>query len=233
MDRAIRETAVPGGWCLWGFVLLWSLFSLPLAFLVRWELPMDAKTALIALFPLSAALLILVALYHALRRRKYGASLCRVEQVPIPLGATFRGEIEARMSEMPASGFSLRLVCLRRTVSSGKSRSVHERVLWQDEQSVTHGPMPSPKGMRVPFRFDIPWECEPTDLTNPSDALVWKLDVSADVPGIDYQASFELPVFRTEGGRDELPPRVHNAASWQPSREITVDSDAIVIRPGS
>lgn len=232
--REVKESSDVGGWCLWGFAIVWSLFSLPLLFLVRWELPVDAKKILFAAFPLAGLLLILVALYQTLQRRKYGASLCRIERVPIPLGTTLRGELEARLREMPASGFALRLACVRRTVSgSGKNRSVHERILWQDEQTVEHGPMPSPHGMRVPFRFDIPWECEPTDLTNPDDSVIWKLEASAEVPGIDYKASFDLPVMRTEGGRDELGPRVHSALAWQPPREIAVGPDAILIRPGS
>jgi hypothetical protein len=34
---------------------------------------------------------------------------------------------------------------------------------------MTHGAMPSPQGLRVPFRFDIPWDCEPAALADPSD----------------------------------------------------------------
>jgi hypothetical protein len=230
----VKESSDVGGWCLWGFAIVWNLFSLPLWFLVDWELPVDAKKILFAAFPLVGVLLILGALYQTLRRHKYGTSLCRIEQEPIALGATCRGEIEVRLREMPASGFALRLACVRRTFSgSGKNRSMHESILWQDDQTVAHGPMPSPHGMRVPFRFDIPWDCEPTDLTNREDSVIWKLEASAEVPGIDYKASFDLPVFRTEGGRDELGPRVHSALAWQPPREITVGSDTIVIRSGS
>ena len=229
-ERAVRESSEVGGWCLWGFTVLWNLFCLPLWFIVRWEWPMDAKMILAASFPLVGVLLFFFAIYHTLRRAKYGVSLCRIERSPIPVGSTLRGELEVRLHEPPPAGFALRLACVRRTVTgSGKNRSTHERILWQDEQTVMHGVMPSPHGMRVPIRFDVPFDCEPCDYANPNDTVLWRLHATADVPGIDYQAAFELPVFRTADSRDELPSTPHTAASWQPSREIELEHDRIVL----
>ena len=231
-ERAVREGSVIGGWCLWAFALFWLLFCLPFWFIIDWRWPMDPKTMLMAAFPLAGLLLLLLAIYQTLRRAKYGVSVCRIDRVPIPLGSTLRGEIDVRLRELPPAGFALRLAAVRRTVSgSGKNRSVHESILWQDEQTVTHGAMPSPNGLRVPFRFEIPFDCEPASLENPSDLVVWRLIASAEVPGIDYEATFELPVFRVEGARDELGPRVHSPAAWQPPKEFTVGPDAIAIRP--
>lgn len=233
-QRAVRESYEVGGWCLWGFAAAWNLFCVPLWFLVRWAWPMDARTLLMAAFPIAGLLLLLLAAYQTLRRRKYGVSVCRLDRVPIPLGSTLRGEIDVRLREAPPAGFALRLASVRRTVTgSGKNRSVSESILWQDEQTVAHGAMPSPHGLRLPFRFDIPWECEPATLADPADLVVWRLHVSAEVPGIDYQSFFELPVFRTADARDELAPRVHSAAGWQPPPEITAGADAIVVRPAS
>jgi hypothetical protein len=233
-QRAVRESYEIGGWCLWGFAGVWNLFCVPLWFLVRWEWPMDARTLLMAAFPIAGMLLLLLAAYQTLRRRKYGISVCRLERVPIAVGSTLRGEIDVRLREVPPAGFALRLASVRRTVTgSGKNRSVSESILWQDEQTVTHGAMPSPNGLRLPFRFDIPWECEPATLADPSDLVVWRLHVSAEVPGIDYQSFFELPVFRTDDARDELAPRVHSAAAWQPPPEITIAADSIAVRPAS
>lgn len=229
-ERSVRESVDVGGWCLWGFAVVWNLFCVPLWFIVRWQWPMDAKTILMASFPIVGALLFLFAVYQTLRRRKYGISLCRLERSPIPVGSALRGELEVRLHEPPPAGFALRLASVRRTVSgSGKNRDVHERILWQDEQTVTHGMMPSPNGLRVPFRFDVPYDCEPCDLANPNDTVIWRLHATAEVPGIDYEAAFELPVFRVEGARDELAATPHTAASWRPSREIQPGPDRIVI----
>ena len=229
-SRSIRQSADLGGWCLAGFTILWSLFAIPVGFLVPWRGPWDAKAILLAAFPISAALLLLLAIYAALRRRKYGLSLCKIEHSPIPLGTTFRGEVQVRLHEPPPSGFALRLASIRRTVSgSGKNRSVHEVVLWQDEQTIAHGMMPSPDGMRVLFRFELPADAEPCDFSNPNRTTLWRLEVSADVPGIDYEAAFELPVFGTSASDDDsyTPP---HTPSWQPPPEITLTGDTIVVR---
>lgn len=229
-ERAVRESVEIGGWCLWGFAIVWNLFCVPLWFLIRWEWPMDAKTILMAAFPIVGALVLLLAIHQTLRRYKYGQSLCRLERSPIPIGATLRGDLEVRLHEPPSAGFALRLASVRRTVSgTGKNRSVHEHILWQDEQTVAHGVMPSPNGLRVPFRFDVPFDCKPCDLSNPSDMVLWNLHVSADVPGIDYETRFELPIFRTADARDEIPSTAHSAASWQPAPEIALGHDRIVI----
>lgn len=229
--RSVRQSADLGGFCLWGFALVWNLFCIPLWFVVPWQWPMNARTLLMAAFPVSGALLLGLAVYQALRRRKYGISLCRLDRSPIPLGSTLRGELEVRMQEVPAEGFALRLASVRRTVhGSGKNRSVRETVLWQDEQTLTHGAMPSPNGLRVPFRFDIPFDGEPCDLSDPSNTVLWRLHVSAEVPGIDYEAAFELPVFRTGDSRDEVAPAPHSASSWQPPPEVALTGAEIVIR---
>lgn len=230
--REVRQSYEIGGWCLWGFTLVWCLFCLPLLLFVRWEWPPDRQSLVVGVFPVAGVLLLALSIHQALRRRRYGTSVCRIERVPVPLGATLRGEIGVRLHEVPPAGFALRLACVRRRVTgSGKNRSVHESILWQDEQTVMHGVMPSSHGLRVPFRFDIPWDCEPASFADPSDIVLWRLGASAEVPGVDYQAFFELPVFRTGDARDELPPRVHGVDGWQPPPSIEVQGDTIVIRP--
>ncbi|HVE71458.1 MAG TPA: hypothetical protein VNI54_08830 [Thermoanaerobaculia bacterium] len=233
--RTVRQSADLGGWCLFGFAVIWNLFCIPVWFLAPWRGPWDAKAILLASFPISGVLLLLLAVYATLRRRKYGVSVCRIEHSPIPLGTTFRGELEVRLHESPPAGFALRLASLRRTVSgSGKNRSTHEVVLWQDEQTITHGVMPSPNGVRLPFRFELPIDAEPCDFSNPNRVTLWRLDVSADVPGIDYEASFELPVFgRSESTESSSYVTPHSPSSWHPPREISVSGETIVVRSGA
>jgi hypothetical protein len=84
------------------------------------------------------------------------------------------------------------LTCIRRaTTGSGDDRSTSETVLWQEEQQAAGA------GVTIPVEFAIPADAAPCDPGMASDRTLWRLDVTADVLGIDYAASFEVPVFRT------------------------------------
>jgi hypothetical protein len=115
-----------------------------------------------------------------------------------------------------------------------RDREEHrERV--RAEQRISGGvAAPSPAGMRVPFSFDIPAGTPSTDLRTPSDVTLWQLDVAAELPGIDYKAMFDLPVFvtadafaaahyaarREEAARRALPPESRVSESPLPSGGI-------------
>jgi hypothetical protein len=216
-DRKLRETQHPdepwlwrGDWAareaheitppratLWLMAGIWCLATLPFAWLFRDRELRDPAAIMALLFLASGVATVGLAAYSTLRRRKYGTSLCRLERLPFRVGDVVRGEITTRMHELPAEGFQLRLVNLRRTVTgSGKQQRVKETVLGTVEQTVhPANVMRGPDTIRIPFRFDTPANGQPTDLRNMRDRALWRLEVRAEVPGIDYRATFELPVF--------------------------------------
>ena len=208
-DWASRTAADKGGeqaWLLWPFAVMWNLISLPALFVLRTQIEQEPMFYVFLLFPLAGVGLLCAAIYQTLRRRKYASSLCRFDALPIPLGRTLRGEVDTRATDVPEQGFLVRLTNLRRVVkSSGKSTSVHESILWQDEQRAGAGAaMPGPNGVRVPFRFALPLhDGEPADDSNPRDRILWRLEVTGEVPGIDYRGVFELPVFTRAAGEEE------------------------------
>jgi hypothetical protein len=215
-DRAVRSTNAVSAGFLWFFGILWLLMSLPMFFVFRERIGKEPLAILVLIFPVIGVLVLCAAAYLTLRRRKYGVSLCHFERLPIAIGGTMRGSIEARLTELPPDGFRLRLTNLRRTVTgSGKSRNVHERVICQDEQVLRSGAMPGPNGLRVPFALRIPADGEAADDRDSADRVIWRLEVEAEVPGIDFNAQFELPVFVTgepDAWTPELEPR-----GWTPA----------------
>jgi hypothetical protein len=50
----------------------------------------------------------------------------------------------------------------------------------------------------IPISLALPRDAAATTVGNPRDRIIWLLDVSAEVFGVDYAASFEVPVFRTD-----------------------------------
>lgn len=202
------------------FALLWNLISSPVAFLVPAEVSGGNHLALIALlFPVVG---IGVASWWAvlfLRWRKFGHSTFEMARLPGIVGGPLEGRIHTRVQAPPETGFELTLSCVRRvTTGSGDDRSTREKVEWQDRRVVPPEQVGvGPGGVWVPVRFGIPWEQPPTDPEESDDRVLWRLEIEADVPGVDYAASFEIPVFRTAesdegfvaeepGGREGLAP---------------------------
>lgn len=236
-DRAVRDTNLIAPGFLWFFGVFWLLLTTPVAYLVRSRVPQEPFLWFVLLFPAVGILVVCAATYVSLRRHKYGVSICHLEHLPVAIGKNMRGSIEARFTETPAEGVRFKLTNLRRIVrGSGKNRSVTERVLWQDEQVVRSGAMPHPSGLRIPFAFRIPAEgAEPADDRERDNRVLWRLEVAAEVPGIDYKTQFELPVFFT-GEVDAWTPDV-DPRGWQPSADsgitlgIAPTGEEIRVRP--
>lgn len=211
----------------WIFALLWNGISWPVAFLIRPEIAKGNYIVLIALiFPLVGLGLLAAAIYQTLQRMKFGTSVCHLPTIPIPPGRTFRGELELHNDAVPESGYKFRLASIRSVTSgSGKNRSTHESVLWDDERVVSaSAAMRSPVGTRVPFEFVVPPTAHGTEDVSQNEKYFWRLTASADLPGVDYSSTFQLPIFgtgepvddhefvkyqeqhRAEASRQELPP---------------------------
>ena len=198
IEDSTRSTMVAA----WVFAGFWNLISLPAAFFgVRQALREASYGALFVLiFPAVGLGLLLWAVRATIRYRRFGVSRLELATVPAPVGRALRGTVVAPGALETAEGLRVTLTCVRRvTTGAGKSRSTSERVLWQDERRAPGRQARSAGGMvtSIPVAFDLPGDGQPCDDANPRDRVVWRLSVSADVPGVDYASTFEVPVFRT------------------------------------
>ena len=143
------------------------------------------------------------------------------------VGATFHGDVDTHVKESPENGFVLRLMCVRRVVTgSGRNRSTDEKVLSADEQRVSaSAAMRNPLGTRIPFTFTVPGDAQPSDERVSSDMIVWRLAVTAEVPGINYASDFQFPVFAS-GEQPHAPIEFAvatvSATAWVPSPESRI-----------
>lgn len=176
----------------WVIAGLWNALAWPVTILLSEELTKGNKApALVLVFPTVGVVLLVWAAHATLRWRKFGESVLELASVPGAIGGVLAGEIRLRQPLRPETGFKLRLSCIRRYVTgSGKNRSTHESVLWQDQTETRAGSMD-----RVPVLFAIPADCAETNDTNPDDQILWRLQATAKLPGVDYAAEFEVPVF--------------------------------------
>jgi hypothetical protein len=198
IDDSSRATM----WSTWAFAAFWNLVSFPAGYVgARAAIEERNYAGLIALlFPLVGIGLLVWAVRATLRYRKYGISRLELSTVPAVIGHIFKGAVRAPASVQPAEGFQVTLSCMRRvTTGGGKNRSTSETILWQEERRVQGQPSRTSSGMEthVPVAFRIPTHAESCDASASGNRVFWRLQLSASMPGVDYESAFEVPVFRT------------------------------------
>lgn len=189
-------------WGAWVFAALWNLVSFPSAFVgVRAALEQGNKAAFIAvLFPLVGIALLVRAVRATLQYKKYGVSRLELSTLPGVIGRGLTGTVRAPASLRPAEGFQVTLSCVQRvTTRTGKSTSTTENILWQEKRRVPGEPSRTAAGMEthIPVAFRLPADARACDASDSTDRVLWRLQLSASVAGVDYQPVFEVPVFRT------------------------------------
>ena len=134
-----------------------------------------------------------------IRKRKFGISILTLDTVPAPLGGSLSGTLKTnvRVQDVPPQGFCVRLLCLDRTSyrDSDGDRKVREEKIWGEEQYVPGRRHGATEGVTVPIFFEIPSHLPPTEMSPFDDRVLWRLQVTASTPGVDYLEQFEVPVF--------------------------------------
>lgn len=215
----IRPASRGGATALWIFGLLWTLISSPVLFLaIPQELAKGNRAILVALlFPVVGLAILAVAVRATIAARKFGEAVFEMDRVPGVLGGSLRGRIRIRLELGSTDRVRLVLASIRRwTSGSGKNRSTREEVLWQEMRDVAAGQVVfDGLSQVVPVDFTVPFDCDPTDSSVPDDQRLWRLQLVAELPGVDADIPFEVPVFRTPESRPEL----DRAKVDAPSRE--------------
>jgi hypothetical protein len=212
IEDSTRDTLL-GAWI---FATFWNLVSLPGGYVGARAALYEGKPAgLVALlFPAVGIWLLARAVQATMRKHKHGISRLDLSTVPGAIGHSLAGTIRAPVGLQPAEGFQVSLTCIRRvTTRSGKSSSTSERILWQEERRIGGEQSRDYSGMKtiIPISFQLPADVEASDPTNPNNGVVWRLQVSAGVPGVDYDSTFEVPIFRTSAS--EQPSSSRDAVS--------------------
>ena len=185
----------------WVFTIFWNLISWTVTiFAIPQALKQKPAAALFALlFPAVGIFLLVYSIRQTIRLVEFGKTCFEMASVPGVIGRELRGSIQARFPHSPEHGVRLRLSCVHRvTTGSGDTSTTNESILWRDEAELNAGQLcAGPVGTTIPVSFRIPFDAQPTEKLSPRDEFLWLLEAVADVPGVDYKDSFEVPVFRT------------------------------------
>jgi hypothetical protein len=178
------------------------------------------------LFPAIGLLLVRSAVLSVWRWRKFGQSVFHMASVPGVLGGRLAGVVQTSAKVRPEDGFRLLLRCVRHlTTGSGNQRHTSERILWESQRIAPRELLEDQADQSaIPVVFTIPFACPPSDQRNPDDQTFWRLTATAKMPGIDYSATFEVPVFKTaESDAAFVPDRdamAEYVAAPAPEREL-------------
>jgi hypothetical protein len=223
---------------VWFFAVLWNLISAPLSMVLPREILQDRNyPALVGLlFPLAGAGLLIWVIRATLRWKKFGTSVLELETLPGVTGGHLKGILQTPTPLFAEEGLSLKLTCIHRTVSgSGKNRSVNEKILWREGQVFSKERIEArAQGSSIPFTFGIPYDAKETDRKDMDNATLWYVDAAASVPGVDYGAQFEVPLFRTSQSDPDFAPARTAEIPEQTAEDPTHTGShgGITVRPG-
>jgi hypothetical protein len=200
-DSLNRNSAI-GWWIMAGFCNLVTI-PITLASLPRFQETSDPKFLIPAGFGIIGIILLVVAVRATLRRQRFGKTYLELQSLPFTPGGRMRGAIHLRWNTSAEHGIKFRLSCMRKITSgNGNNRSTSQVALWEKEQTVPASTvLPSPFDTVIPVEFAIPSDAYESNHESSNDQILWLLHVEADVPGIDYADSFEVPVFHTASSR--------------------------------
>lgn len=191
----------------WFVAVLWNTIALPSTVLAIREALRTGETALwfAALFGAVGLGLLVHALLETARHRRFGASSLELETFPGFLGGTLTGRIRASLAlhELPRIPVTLR--CVHQAAGEGSPR---EEVRWEDQRDVVRTHRDGSSTV-IRFAFRLPADAPPSTPLPAAEQVVWRLEASAEIPGVDYRAAFEVPVFAPPPGTvlpaDDLP----------------------------
>ncbi len=198
----------------WVMAVLWNLVSSPLFWIVPHEAPRRGPVVLIGLiFPLVGIYLLVRAVRLSLELHEFGQTYFQMDSVPGVVGRELKGAIHVRLPHAPEHGIQLNLSCVNRVTSgSGNSSSTTENILWRGESTLTSGQLyPGPGETIIPVSIHIPWDARPTEKFDARNSIFWLLEARANVPGVDYNDTFEVPVFHTAQSPSEAEARTEEA----------------------
>jgi len=196
-DGVIRSGAKTGMVAIWGFATVWNLISFPIAIMAVPEILSDKEYIglFVLLFPVVGLGLIAWAIKLTLEWKRFGTTPLTMDPFPGAIGGDVGGGIQINMPYDASLACKVTLSCIHSYVSgSGKNRSRSESVKWQDEGYARV--RPSAKGVELQFRFEVP-DGLPVSEEHGSSYHLWRLHVEADIPGVDLDRSFEIPVYAT------------------------------------
>jgi hypothetical protein len=136
-------------------------------------------------------------LYLLLRRARHGRSELRFPEFPYFLGAPLEAELVRPRRGPPLANVEATLRCVEeryvRRVSGRRTQTTLDtKMLYEQRVTVEAGPGGR---VRLPLRFELPDEPALATVLAQNPTRYWEVEVTSAVPGVDFGATFLVPVY--------------------------------------
>lgn len=134
------------------------------------------------------------------RHKKFGKSVFKLRSATGVVGGKLEGNIHGESQiELPGE-FKVQLACYQQ---SGGGDNAKVKKIWDTSQPVR---LPGGAGLfMIPVSIAIPATCEETSDADPNNLIFWRLEATAKVPGVNFLACFEVPVFKPRSSTTPSP----------------------------
>jgi hypothetical protein len=228
----IRSEARSTTLAMWIFAMLWCGVSSPILFFLKSELLSGNYLALIGLiFPLIGIFLLAKAIAMSREYRRFGMVEYSMDPYPGAIGGNVGGSMEIRDVQEAGALFRVKLECVFSHESgSSDDKSRFETIRWAEEGSA--GTARIAGGVRLEFRFDVPRDLPESDVGRTGDYHFWRLQVTADLPGVDLNRSYIIPVMKTETADHSRHVRHDLSRQAQEAREEAAERSRRALQSG-
>ncbi|MDO3381904.1 DUF3592 domain-containing protein [Gilvimarinus algae] len=207
----------------WGITIFWNAIAIPAAVGAVGEALGGNHAAYIALiFPAVGMGLLAWAVKATLAWRRFGPAPLTLDPYPGSIGGQVGGTIDVNLPYRHDQVFEVVLQCVRIYYSgSGKNRKRRESLVWQRE-GAAHTQRTA-RGTRLSILFDVE-DGLPVSQAPDNNYHLWRLSMTCELEGADFDRSYEIPVFATAQNAQALrePSTAHSAAEQK--REQALES---------
>jgi len=187
----INRGSIIGVLILWLFAGFWNGFIAVMLLVARSAEGGPSPALMYAVaspFILAGIFLLGLAIRVTAKFIRYRSLVLRLDTLPGVVGGRMAGTVHGVEGALK-EGMTVGLACWRRYRSD-----TTDDMLWEDMIDVAPGGViRSPAGATVPFRFDVPFECEPSE--SDDGRIQWQVTVQTHGGG--FAGSFDVPVYRT------------------------------------
>jgi Protein of unknown function (DUF3592) len=183
-------------WAWWFGTLFVNTIALPILFQLPAELSKGNYGILIALIFNAIGFFVLYkAVQKTLEQLRFGRVPVLLTPFPGELGGKVAGHLDfqQRLDNSSTFYFTLKQMKTVTTRSGGKTQTSTTST-WD---LTGNGTLKTTiNGSRIYFAFEVPANLKPSR-TDDNNGYWWSLEVKGDMPGVDFNRSYEIPVFKT------------------------------------